>query len=64
VGSFVGDTWQEWNGQFRDDVRRFLRGDNGLVSRKAHRLRESACTERGALRWINSDRPILAETDC
>ena len=38
VGSFVGDTWQEWNGRFRDDVRRFLRGDNGSVSRVATRL--------------------------
>jgi len=38
VGSFVGDTWQEWNGRFRDDVRRFLRGDNGSVSRVASRL--------------------------
>src|SRR4029077_2917357 len=32
VGSFIGDRWQEWNGRFRDDVRRFLRGDNGSVS--------------------------------
>jgi glycogen operon protein len=38
VGSFVGDTWQEWNGRFRDDVRCFLRGDNGTVSRVAVRL--------------------------
>lgn len=38
VGSFVGDTWQEWNGRFRDDVRRFLRGDSGSVSRVAMRL--------------------------
>jgi glycogen operon protein len=38
VGSFVGDTWQEWNGRFRDDVRRFLKGDNGTVSRLAARL--------------------------
>src|SRR5205807_7670868 len=38
VGSFVGDTWQEWNGQFRDDVRRFLRGDNGSVPRLATRI--------------------------
>ena len=38
VGSFVGDTWQEWNGRFRDDVRRFLKGDNGSVSRVATRL--------------------------
>jgi isoamylase len=38
VGSFVGDTWQEWNGRFRDDVRRFLKGDKGTVSAIASRL--------------------------
>jgi glycogen operon protein len=38
VGSFVGDTWQEWNGRFRDDMRRFLKGDDGIVSRVAARL--------------------------
>ena len=27
VGSFVGDSWHEWNGRFRDDLRRFLKGD-------------------------------------
>ncbi len=31
LGSFVGDRWREWNGQFRDDVRRFVRGDAGTV---------------------------------
>ena len=38
VGSFIGDTWQEWNGRFRDDVRRFWRGGNGTVSGLATRL--------------------------
>jgi glycogen operon protein len=38
VGSFVGDTWQEWNGRFRDDVRRFLKGDDRSVSGVATRL--------------------------
>jgi len=38
VGSFIGDRWQEWNGQFRDDVRRFLKGDNGSVSAVAARI--------------------------
>jgi glycogen operon protein len=23
VGHFVGERWKEWNGSFRDDVRRF-----------------------------------------
>jgi glycogen operon protein len=38
VGTFVGDTWQEWNGRFRDDVRRFLKGENRSVSGVATRL--------------------------
>jgi len=38
VGSFVGDAWMEWNGRFRDDVRSFLRGEEGVVKRVAQRL--------------------------
>jgi len=38
VGSFLGDRWCEWNGAFRDDVRRFLRGDRGTVRKLASRL--------------------------
>ena len=38
VGSFVGDSWKEWNGRFRDDVRAFLKGDNGMVRPVAYRL--------------------------
>ena len=38
VGSFVGDSWREWNGQFRDDVRSFMKGDRGTVTRLARRL--------------------------
>ncbi len=38
VGSFIGDTWQEWNGRFRDDVRSFFRGDEGSVTHFADRL--------------------------
>jgi isoamylase len=38
VGSFVGDSWKEWNGRFRDDVRSFLRGEEGYVERFADRL--------------------------
>ncbi|MGD8283221.1 MAG: glycogen debranching protein GlgX [Desulfobacterales bacterium] len=32
VGSFIGDQWKEWNGKFRDDIRSFVRGDEGSVS--------------------------------
>lgn len=38
VGSFIGDSWKEWNGQFRDDVRSFLRGENSSVRHFADRL--------------------------
>jgi isoamylase len=38
VGSFVGDSWKEWNGRFRDDVRSFFRGDDGALGRFADRV--------------------------
>jgi glycogen operon protein len=38
VGSFVGDSWKEWNDHFRDDIRDFFRGSNDSVGRMADRL--------------------------
>ena len=38
MGSFVGDSWKEWNGRFRDDVRDFFRGAEHSVSRVADRF--------------------------
>ena len=38
VGNFVGDSWKEWNGRFRDDVRDFFRGAEQSVSRIADRV--------------------------
>ena len=38
VGTFVGDFWKEWNGRFRDDIRAFLRGEDGTVTKLADRL--------------------------
>jgi isoamylase len=38
VGSFIGDSWKEWNGRFRDDVRNFFRGENYSVRNFADRL--------------------------
>lgn len=35
VGRFIGHRWAEWNGEFRDVVRRFVRGDPGQVGRLA-----------------------------
>lgn len=35
VGSFPGTRWAEWNGQYRDIMRRFVRGDKGLIGQVA-----------------------------
>lgn len=42
VGSFPGRRWAEWNCHFRDDVRRFWRGDPGMTGAFATRLCGSA----------------------
>ncbi len=31
LGSLPGDGFAQWNGAFRDDLRRFLRGDDGMI---------------------------------
>ncbi len=38
VGNFPGERWAEWNGKFRDDVRRFVKGDYGVVRDFVNRL--------------------------
>jgi glycogen operon protein len=38
VGNFVGDSWKEWNGRFRDDVRAFFQAENDTTGRIADRL--------------------------
>jgi glycogen operon protein len=42
VGDFPGFRWSEWNGRYRDVIRRFVRGDGGLVSEVARRLTGSS----------------------
>ncbi len=38
VGSFSERRWAEWNGRFRDDVRRFWRGEEGMLGSFASRM--------------------------
>jgi isoamylase len=38
VGSFIGDSWKEWNGRFRDDVRSFFRAEDGSIEPFVDRL--------------------------
>jgi glycogen operon protein len=42
VGSFANQRWAEWNGHYRDDVRRFWRGDYGMTGAMATRLSGSS----------------------
>jgi len=42
VGSFSERRWAEWNGRYRDDVRRFWRGDDGMLGLFASRISGSA----------------------
>ncbi len=51
VGAFVGDTWKEWNGRFRDDVRRFVKSDEGM----AHALDERLTGSPDIYGWENRE---------
>ncbi|KAA8538124.1 hypothetical protein F0562_027732 [Nyssa sinensis] len=43
VGRFPNwDRWAEWNGKYRDDVRRFIKGDTGMKGSFASRVAGSA----------------------
>jgi len=42
IGYFPGYRWAEWNGRYRDDIRRFVKGDPGIVGAVAARLGGSA----------------------
>jgi isoamylase len=41
-GCFPGERWAEWNGRYRDDLRRFVRGDEGFAGAAASRIAGSA----------------------
>ena len=42
IGSFPGLRWSEWNARFRDDIRRFVKGEPKMVGQVASRLAGSA----------------------
>jgi glycogen operon protein len=56
VGSFPDyDRWAEWNGKYRDNIRRFVRGDFGMVPELSLRVQGSPDLYygRGALASVN-----------
>ncbi len=42
VGSFPGGRWAEWNDKYRDDIRRFWKGEKGAAMHLATRLTGSS----------------------
>lgn len=55
VGTFANLRWAEWNGQYRDDVRSFWRGDHHLRGKLATRLAGSSdLYERGGRKPYHS----------
>jgi glycogen operon protein len=42
IGYYPGNRWAEWNGRYRDDIRRFVKGEPGLVGAVASRIAGSA----------------------
>ncbi|MFZ0954696.1 MAG: glycogen debranching protein GlgX [Candidatus Sulfotelmatobacter sp.] len=48
VGSFSTKRWMEWNGRFRDDVRRFWIGDAGMMGLFASRISGSSDLYQGS----------------
>ena len=63
-GTFPGRRWFQWNGKFRDDLRRFVKGDPGLVPAVMRRLYGSddafpddlpnACHPYQSVNYVNS----------
>lgn len=57
VGSFPGRRWSEWNGRFRDDVRRFWKGESDALGPFVQRFQGSpdlyGKAETGPLKSIN-----------
>ncbi|HEY9062186.1 MAG TPA: glycogen debranching protein GlgX [Pseudobacteroides sp.] len=48
VGGFPSyGRWSEWNGKYRDDLRRFLKGDSGFVEAMVYRLQGSPDLYKG-----------------
>jgi len=55
VGAFPGSSWAEWNGAYRDRMRRFVRGDAGQIGAAASRIAGSSdLYARGGRRPCNS----------
>ncbi len=65
VGSFggTGTRWAEWNGRYRDDIRRLWRGDRGMLGAFATRLSGSSDLYEGGGRYPYSSINFVTSHD-
>jgi len=48
LGNIHGYRWSQWNGQYRDCIRRFVRGDEGIIGEVATRISGNADLYQGS----------------
>lgn len=63
VGSFSTQRWTEWNGRFRDDVRRFWIGDAGMMGLFASRISGSSDLYQGSGKGPGSSLNFITSHD-
>ena len=63
VGQFGSSRWAEWNGIFRDDVRKFWRGEEGALGAMATRLSGSSDLYQHSDRWPHSSINFVTSHD-
>ena len=63
VGSFSTQRWTEWNGRFRDDVRRFWIGDAGMMGSFASRISGSSDLYQGSGKGPGSSLNFITSHD-
>jgi isoamylase len=63
VGSFSTKRWTEWNGRFRDDVRRFWIGDPGMMGSFASRICGSSDLYQGSGKGPDSSLNFITSHD-
>jgi isoamylase len=64
VGSFPAyGRWAEWNGKYRDTIRKFIKGDSGVVGELAQRLQGSPDLYAWAARGPNASINFITAHD-
>lgn len=60
VGNFPSwNRWAEWNGKYRDDIRSFLKGDDGKATLAAYRIMGSPDLYPPQMRGVNASINLL-----